>query len=129
MEPDEHLARAGRSQLELVHGERSADALEYGCSRLHARRVIAPPVAAVNDEALSWPAMRALVFTGAGGPEVMRLEERPDPVPGTGEVLVEQRFGGLNPADLLQRAGHRPAGRRTSPVSTLPAASSRWATR
>ena len=53
--------------------------------------------------------MRALVFTGAGGPEVMRLEERPDPVPGTGEVLVEQRFGGLNPADLLQRAGHYPA--------------------
>jgi NADPH:quinone reductase-like Zn-dependent oxidoreductase len=53
--------------------------------------------------------MRALVFTGAGGPEVMRLEERPDPIPGKGEVLVEQPFGGLNPADLLQRAGHYPA--------------------
>ena len=32
--------------------------------------------------------MRAIVFTGAGGPEVMRLEERPDPVPGSNEVVV-----------------------------------------
>jgi NADPH2:quinone reductase len=53
--------------------------------------------------------MRAIVFTGAGGAEVMRLEERPDPVPGKGEVLVEQRFAGINPADLMQRAGNYPA--------------------
>jgi NADPH:quinone reductase len=53
--------------------------------------------------------VRAIVFTGAGGPEVMRLEERPDPVPGTDEVLVVTRFAALNPADLMQRAGNYPA--------------------
>jgi NADPH2:quinone reductase len=53
--------------------------------------------------------MKAIVFTGAGGNEVVRLEERPDPVPGTEDVLVRVRFAGLNPADTIQRAGHYPA--------------------
>ena len=53
--------------------------------------------------------MRAIVFTGAGGPEVMAYEERPDPEPGAGEVLVAATHAGLNPADLMQRAGHYPA--------------------
>jgi NADPH:quinone reductase-like Zn-dependent oxidoreductase len=53
--------------------------------------------------------MRAIVFAGVGGPEVMRLEERPDPVPGDGEVLVAARFAALNTADLAQRAGNYPA--------------------
>jgi NADPH:quinone reductase-like Zn-dependent oxidoreductase len=53
--------------------------------------------------------MRAIVFEGAGGAEVMRLEERADPVPGNGEVLVAATHAGLNPADLHQRAGHYPA--------------------
>ncbi|MGI8683530.1 MAG: alcohol dehydrogenase catalytic domain-containing protein [Acidimicrobiales bacterium] len=35
--------------------------------------------------------------------------EHPDPVPGTGEVLVRVRAAGLNAADLLQRAGRYPA--------------------
>src|SRR5437763_5314829 len=35
--------------------------------------------------------------------------ERPDPVPGTGEVLVRVRAAGINAADLLQRAGAYPA--------------------
>jgi len=53
--------------------------------------------------------MRAVVFTGAGGNEVVRVEERPDPVPQGDEVLLAVRFSGLNPADLAQRAGHYPA--------------------
>jgi putative PIG3 family NAD(P)H quinone oxidoreductase len=53
--------------------------------------------------------MRAVVFAGAGGNEVVRLEERLDPVPGPDEVLVGVRFAGLNPADTLQRAGRYPA--------------------
>src|SRR3954469_16327750 len=53
--------------------------------------------------------MRAIVFTGAGGPEGMRLEERPDPVPGSNDVVVAASHAGLNPADLMQRAGHYPA--------------------
>jgi NADPH:quinone reductase-like Zn-dependent oxidoreductase len=49
--------------------------------------------------------MIAVIFDGAGGPEVMRLEERDDPVPGGREVLVEVTYAGLNPADLGQRRG------------------------
>jgi NADPH:quinone reductase len=53
--------------------------------------------------------VKAVVYTGAGGPEVVRIETREDPVPGTGEVVVAQRYAGLNPADLNQRAGNYPA--------------------
>src|SRR4051812_21704240 len=53
--------------------------------------------------------MRAIVFTGAGGNEVVSLEERPTPVPTGDDVLVAVRYAGLNPADLAQRSGHYPA--------------------
>lgn len=53
--------------------------------------------------------MRAVVYTGAGGNEVVSVEQRPDPIPHGDEVLVEVRFAGLNPADLQQRDGHYPA--------------------
>jgi NADPH:quinone reductase-like Zn-dependent oxidoreductase len=54
------------------------------------------------------PPVRAIVFSGTGGREVMRLEERPDPVPGSEEVLVGARLAGINTADLAQRAGAYP---------------------
>lgn len=41
--------------------------------------------------------------------EQVRIENRPDPVPGNGEILVEVRAAGLNGADLLQRRGRYPA--------------------
>jgi NADPH2:quinone reductase len=53
--------------------------------------------------------MRAVVLTGAGGNEVIRLDERPDPQPGSDEVLVAASFAALNAADLMQRAGSYPA--------------------
>jgi len=53
--------------------------------------------------------MRAAVITRPGGPEVLAIEERPDPEPGPGEVLVRVRASALNRADLLQREGHYPA--------------------
>jgi len=53
--------------------------------------------------------VRAIVFAGTGGREVMRLEQRPDPVPGSEELLVAARFAGVNTADLAQRAGAYPA--------------------
>jgi NADPH:quinone reductase len=53
--------------------------------------------------------MRCVVFTGAGGPEVIAIEERPDPEPGTEDVLLEVRYAGLNPADTQQRLGRYPA--------------------
>jgi putative PIG3 family NAD(P)H quinone oxidoreductase len=47
--------------------------------------------------------MRAVVVTEA---QVLRVEERPDPEPGPGEVLVRVHAAGLNRADLVQLAGH-----------------------
>ncbi|MBL8991903.1 MAG: NAD(P)-dependent alcohol dehydrogenase [Spirochaetia bacterium] len=43
--------------------------------------------------------MRALVYTRYGGPEVLRLENRPKPVPGNGEVLVRIRASSINSWD------------------------------
>jgi NADPH:quinone reductase len=37
------------------------------------------------------------------------VEERPDPEPRDGEVLIRVRAAGINGADLAQRAGHYPA--------------------
>ena len=53
--------------------------------------------------------MRAVVFTGAGGNEVVALEDRPDPVPMGDDVLLAVRYAALNGADLSQRAGRYPA--------------------
>ncbi|MBO3087897.1 NAD(P)H-quinone oxidoreductase [Cellulomonas dongxiuzhuiae] len=52
--------------------------------------------------------MRAVVVTSPGGPEVLGVQDVPDPVPGPGEVLVRVTAAGVNRADLLQRAGHYP---------------------
>jgi NADPH:quinone reductase len=52
--------------------------------------------------------MRAVTFAGTGGNEVVSLAERPDPVPGSHEVLVAARFAGINWADVAQRAGNYP---------------------
>jgi NADPH:quinone reductase-like Zn-dependent oxidoreductase len=38
--------------------------------------------------------VRAVTFTGAGGNEVVAVQERADPVSGTDEVLVAARFAG-----------------------------------
>jgi NADPH2:quinone reductase len=37
------------------------------------------------------------------------VEERPDPTPEEGQVLIEVRASSVNNADLIQRAGHYPA--------------------
>ncbi len=49
--------------------------------------------------------MRALVLTDG----TVAIEERPDPVPGAGEVLVRVHGAGLNRGDLAQRSGFYPA--------------------
>lgn len=52
--------------------------------------------------------MRAVVLTEYGGPEVLRVVEVPDPVPGPDEVLVDVGASAMNRADLLQRMGMYP---------------------
>ncbi len=52
--------------------------------------------------------MKAVLFTGKGGPEVIQWAETADPAPARGEVLVRVRAAALNRADLLQRRGLYP---------------------
>ena len=49
--------------------------------------------------------MRAVRIHGDGGPEVLVLEEAPDPVAGPGEVLVRVRASALNHLDVWIRKG------------------------
>jgi NADPH:quinone reductase-like Zn-dependent oxidoreductase len=51
---------------------------------------------------------RAWFVDRYGGPDRLGLRERPDPVPGPGEVLVKTAAIGLNFADLFVRAGAYP---------------------
>lgn len=52
--------------------------------------------------------MRAIIITNPGGPEVLKVEERPDPVPGEGEVLIQVFAAGINRPDVMQRKGQYP---------------------
>jgi len=54
--------------------------------------------------------MRQVVTTKNGGVDVLRVEEKPDPKPGPGEILVDVRAAGLNFADILARQGLYPDG-------------------
>jgi NADPH2:quinone reductase len=49
--------------------------------------------------------MRAVEITQPGGPEVLRLVERPRPQPRAGEALVRVHAAGVNRPDVLQRKG------------------------
>ncbi len=49
--------------------------------------------------------MKAIVVHQYGGPEVLKFEEYPDPVPGRGEVLVRVAAASVNPIDYKRRAG------------------------
>ncbi|MGB6431006.1 MAG: NADP-dependent oxidoreductase [Candidatus Acidiferrales bacterium] len=49
--------------------------------------------------------MKAVVMHEYGGADVLKYEDFPDPVPGKGEVLIRVAAAGINPVDLLLRAG------------------------
>jgi NADPH:quinone reductase-like Zn-dependent oxidoreductase len=49
--------------------------------------------------------MKAIVVHKYGGPEVLKFEDYPDPVPGAGEVLVRVAAASVNPIDYKRRAG------------------------
>jgi len=49
--------------------------------------------------------MKAIVVHQYGGPEVLKFEDYPDPVPGPGEVLVRVAASSVNPIDYKRRAG------------------------
>jgi NADPH2:quinone reductase len=61
--------------------------------------------------------MKALVITGFGGPEVLELQQVPDPQPTQEQVVVKVEAGGLNFADLMTTHG----GYATTPKPPLTA--------
>lgn len=52
--------------------------------------------------------MRQIVTTGTGGIDVLKVQEKPDPKPRAGEVVIRVRAAGLNFADILSRQGLYP---------------------
>jgi NADPH:quinone reductase-like Zn-dependent oxidoreductase len=49
--------------------------------------------------------VKAIRIHEDGGPDVLRYEDAPDPVPGTGQVLIELRAASLNHLDVWVRKG------------------------
>src|SRR5205807_8646110 len=81
--------RAGKPQVSLPHKE---------------------SVGNVFSPALLIFLMRAVVTTRNGDVGALKVEERPDPVPSKGQVLIRVKASGLNFADILARQGLYPDG-------------------
>ncbi len=52
--------------------------------------------------------MKAVRIYQAGGPEVLKIEDRPIPRAKSGWVLIEVKAFGLNRSELFTRQGHSP---------------------
>ena len=63
--------------------------------------------------------MQVVEISSFGGPDVLRLAERPMPVAGTGELCIRASASGVNRPDVLQRAGHYPAPAGASDIPGL----------
>ena len=63
--------------------------------------------------------MKAVVAPQPGGPQALRIVERPDPAPAPGELLVRVVATSVNRADILQREGRYPPPAGASDVLGL----------
>lgn len=63
--------------------------------------------------------MRVVEISGPGGPEVLRVVERPDPVPASGDVLIDVAAAGVNRPDAMQREGRYPPPKGASDIPGL----------
>ena len=63
--------------------------------------------------------MKAVEISVFGPPDVLRLGERPAPVPGTGEILIRVAASGINRPDVLQRTGNYPVPPGASDIPGL----------
>ncbi len=82
--------------------------------------------------------MKAIEITAPGGPDVLRLVERPKPSPGPDQVVIRVAAAGVNRPDVLQRKGlyPPPPGASDLPglevsgtIETVGAKVSRWKVR
>lgn len=63
--------------------------------------------------------MKAIEITSYGAPEVLRLGERPEPVPAAGELLIRVAASGINRPDVFQRTGNYPVPPGASDIPGL----------
>lgn len=63
--------------------------------------------------------MKAIEITAHGPPDVLRPGERPQPVPGPGELLIRVAASGVNRPDVLQRTGNYPVPPGASDIPGL----------
>lgn len=63
--------------------------------------------------------MKAVEISQPGGPEVLRVVERPDPVPGLDEVLIDVAAAGVNRPDAMQREGKYPPPKGATDIPGL----------
>lgn len=63
--------------------------------------------------------MKAVEISTPGAPGVLQLCERPDPVPGAGELLIRVKASGVNRPDVLQRTGNYPVPPGASDIPGL----------
>ena len=63
--------------------------------------------------------MKAFEIASFGGPEVLRLGERPLPVAGPGELRIRVSASGVNRPDVLQRTGNYPVPPGASDIPGL----------
>ncbi len=63
--------------------------------------------------------MQAVEISQYGAPEVLRLAERPQPVPGADELLIRVAASGVNRPDVLQRTGNYPVPPGASDIPGL----------
>ncbi|MBA3056894.1 MAG: NAD(P)H-quinone oxidoreductase [Gammaproteobacteria bacterium] len=63
--------------------------------------------------------MKVIEITAFGAPDVLRLGERPVPVPGVGELLIRVSASGVNRPDVLQRMGNYPVPPGASDIPGL----------
>lgn len=52
--------------------------------------------------------MKVVEISEFGGPEVLKIAERPDPFPAPGEILIDVKAAGVNRPDVIQRYGKYP---------------------
>lgn len=63
--------------------------------------------------------MKVIEIATFGGPDVLRLADRPEPHAGAAELRIRVAASGINRPDVLQRAGHYPAPAGASDIPGL----------
>ena len=64
--------------------------------------------------------MRAVGLTEFGGPEVLRVQDIPEPIPGPGEVRIRVHAAAVNPTDTGFRSGATSARLEGRPKPYVP---------